>query len=176
MKLFLVTFMLLPALNCGFLMPSDTTCNAMNNSTCTVTVGGNVNLQIMNNASGYRIQFSKGSQEMFKIKKGTLMIQENTFRNRTKVLMDDRTTEIIIQNVQREDEGLYKVEIYYSNGRYLKTVLVTLEVKGNPWPIVVIACASVGAFLIIALVACCICRKVKRRKHKTNASKHKTKQ
>lgn len=154
-------------------MPSDTTCNAMNDTTCTATHGGNVNLQIMNNASGYRIQFSKGSQEMFSVKKGTLVIGENAFRNRTVVFMDKGT--ITIQNVQWEDAGLYKVEIYFSTGKNLKTVLVTLEVKVNPWPIVVIACASVGAFLIVVLVACCICRKVKTRKHKTNASKRKTK-
>lgn len=164
MKLFLVILMLLPGLNYGFLTPSDTICKAINDTTCTVTLGGSVFLQVMNNASGYRIHFSRGSKEIFKIKRGTLEVHEDAFRNRTEAFMDSGT--IKIQNVQWEDAGQYIVEIYNTDGRNLKTVQVTLEVKANPWPVVVYAGTSVGVFLLLVFISCCIYRKVKKRKQK----------
>lgn len=169
MKLFVVILMLLPGLNYGFLMPSDTICKAINDITCTVTVGGNLFLQVVNNASGCRIQFSSGSKEMFTIKKGMLKGEENPFRDRMEALVDNGT--IKIQSVQWEDAKRYKVEIHHQKGAHLKTVHVTLEVKANLWPIVVFASAAVGALLVIVLISCCVYRRVKTRQRKTGANK-----
>lgn len=166
MMLFVVIFMLMPGLNYGFLIPGDTICKVIGDTTCTVTLGRNIFIQVMTNTTGFRIQFSKGSKEMFDIKSGTLRVLEDAFRDRTEPFMHNGT--IKIQNVQWEHAGQYKVEIHKS-GVNVMTAQVTLEVKANPWPIVVFTGASVGAFLVVVLITCCICRKVKTRKRKAGA-------
>uniref|UniRef100_A0A3B4AX37 Immunoglobulin subtype domain-containing protein n=1 Tax=Periophthalmus magnuspinnatus TaxID=409849 RepID=A0A3B4AX37_9GOBI len=113
----------------GFLKPSDTMCKLIDTteSTCSVTHGGNVFLQVMSSASDHRLQFKKqlssGSKEVFTIKERTLKIREDSFKNRTEAFMDNGT--IKIQNVQWEDVGKYKVEIYDTNGANLETVEIT---------------------------------------------------
>ncbi|KAJ0002481.1 hypothetical protein NQD34_007630 [Periophthalmus magnuspinnatus] len=168
MKMILAILILLPGLSCGFLKPSDTMCKLIDTteSTCSVTHGGNVFLQVMSSASDHRLQFKKqlssGSKEVFTIKERTLKIREDSFKNRTEAFMDNGT--IKIQNVQWEDVGKYKVEIYDTNGANLETVEVTLEVKANPWPVIVLAASSVGAFLVVVLISVCIYRKVRTHK------------
>ncbi|XP_055015179.1 uncharacterized protein LOC110160675 isoform X2 [Boleophthalmus pectinirostris] len=167
MKMILAILVLLPGLSYGFLKPSDTMCKATETkSTCSVMLGGNIFLQVMSNASTYRIQFKKqlpsGSKEVLAIKKERLLIREDSFSNRTEAFINNGT--IKIQNLQWEDAGKYKVEIYDTKGSNVKTVEMTLEVKANLWPIVVIAGSSVGAFLVLVLISVCIYRKVKTNK------------
>ncbi|KAK7922793.1 hypothetical protein WMY93_009695 [Mugilogobius chulae] len=167
--LVLAILVLSPGLSYGFWKPGNTMCKAIESThhTCSVTQGGNAFLQVITNASGLQVHFKKqfltgGSEEVLTIKKGELKIRYDSFRNRTEAFMDNGT--IKIQNVKWEDAGKYNVEIFHSNGTHINKFDMTLEVKANPWPYVVFACSSVGAFLVIVLISVCICRKVKARK------------
>lgn len=113
--------------------PGDTICNATHNtSQCTVTLGGNIYIQVMNNSTGYRLHLKKllpnGDNEVFTVKRGTVRIS-NAFKNRTEVFVNNGTFKI--QNVQREDAGQYTGEIYDTNGVFLWKLHVKLDVKGK---------------------------------------------
>ncbi|CAL1613288.1 unnamed protein product [Knipowitschia caucasica] len=154
---------LFPELIYGFLRPSDTMCKFLDtDSTCSVTHGGDLYLQVMANASDHRLELFRGSKKVLIIRRETVKILEEAFRNRTEAFRNNGT--IKIQNVQWEDAGKYKVDVYDKDGIHLKKVEVMLEVKANPWPVVVYAGASVGAFLLVVLVSVCIYRKSKAHK------------
>lgn len=163
----LVLFILIfPGVSYGIMTPGDTICNATHNtSQCTVTLGGNIYIQVMNNSTGYRLHLKKllpnGDSEVFTVKRGTVRIS-NAFKNRTEVFVNNGTFKI--QNVQREDAGQYTGEIYDTNGVFLWKLHVKLDVKENYWPIVVIVSGSVAALLIVMVMSFCICKKVRTRK------------
>lgn len=164
----LVISLLLPVLSYGLLTPGDTFCDARHNtSECIVTYGGNVYLQVINNATSHRLyckkQVPSGLSDVFTVKKGSVKIQDE-LRNRTEMYLKNGTFKVL--NVQWEDAGQYNVDIYDENGSRLKTLQITLEVKANHRPVIVMVSAAVGALLLVILISFCIYRKVKLRKQK----------
>lgn len=166
----LVLFVMLTGVTHGFFTPGETKCNATRNpSLCSAPYGGNIYIQLMTNASGYRIHCTKnnGSTNVFILKKQKVTVKE-AFRDRMDVFINNGTLKIT--SLEKDDAGQYTVEIFSFDGRLLRTISVKLDVHENKWSIVIPACGAV-AVLLLLLISVCICRKVKRRKQSGSGNK-----
>lgn len=117
----------------AFLPAAETKCNAKHNtSVCSVTPGGSVSIQLMTNASGHQLrckkQLSPVALNVFSLKRDKVTVYE-PFRNRTEFFINSGTLKI--NNVERNDSGLYTTEVFDPNGVLLRKINVTLDVQGK---------------------------------------------
>lgn len=117
----------------AFLPPGESQCNStLQDSHCSVTLGGSVYIQLMVDVSGHQLRCKKllpsGPIVVFRVKKEKPVIQE-VFRNRTEFFMNNGT--LRISCVERTDSGQYVVEVFDPTGRSVKIITVELEVKGK---------------------------------------------
>ncbi|KAK1904438.1 T-cell surface antigen CD2 [Dissostichus eleginoides] len=112
---------------------AETKCKASQNmSLCSANLGGSVSIQVMNNASGHRLwckrQFPTGSITVFNLKKERVTIHDS-LKNRTEFFINNGTLKIT--HVERNDSGVYNVEIFRHNGVLLRNVNFELVVQGK---------------------------------------------
>lgn len=99
---------------------------------CSVTLCSTVYIQMMKDASGYRVKFKKQlpteSVNVFSLKREEVTIQD-PYKNRTEFFISNGTLKIT--HVERNDSGQYSVEIFNTNGVFVKHINVTLDVQGK---------------------------------------------
>ncbi|KAI9538973.1 hypothetical protein NQZ68_009050 [Dissostichus eleginoides] len=149
----------------AFFPAAETKCKASQNmSLCSANLGGSVSIQVMNNASGHRLwckrQFPTGSITVFNLKKERVTIHDS-LKNRTEFFINNGTLKIT--HVERNDSGVYNVEIFRHNGVLLRNVNFELVVQESILHILIPVCCTVGALLIVG-VCCCACWKMRRGK------------
>ncbi|XP_061582254.1 uncharacterized protein si:zfos-741a10.3 [Cololabis saira] len=148
----------------AFFQISESHCNATQNaSTCSASLGGSVYIQLMTNASNYLVECVKkiprGSMKVFTLKKGKVTI-DVALRNRAEFFIYNGTLKIT--SLEKNDSGLYSVEVFDNNGMKVKSLsfLLNLDDKEFLLRILILVCIAVGALLIlILLICCCVCRK-----------------
>ena len=104
-----------------------------NTSLYSLTPGGYMSIQVIDNASGFQVlckkQLSTGAIiNVFSLWKEKLTIFEG-FRNRTQFFINNGTFEIT--NVVRSDSGHYIIEAFDSNGVLRRNLKVQLDVQGK---------------------------------------------
>ncbi|XP_051937345.1 uncharacterized protein LOC127611081 [Hippocampus zosterae] len=160
----------------AFLPPGESQCNStLQDSHCSVTLGGSVYIQFMVDMSGHQLRCKKllpsGYIVVFTVKKEKPVIQED-FRNRTEFFVNNGTLKISC--VERTDSGQYKVEVFDPNGRNVKIIMVELEVRENHFSILIPVCSALAALLVIVVLSCCVYKKTKQnRKSGSRESKKK---
>ncbi|XP_070769904.1 uncharacterized protein [Enoplosus armatus] len=162
----LILLVVLVGVTHAFFPAAETKCCAtQNTSLCSVALGGSVYIQVMPNASGHHLRWKKllptGSVNVLSLKKEKVTIQE-AFINRTQFFTNNGTLKIT--NVERNDSGLYSVEVFDPNGVLVRDVNVKLDVQETTLPILIIVGSAVGVLLIVVVMACCVCLKVRRKK------------
>ncbi|KAM3866497.1 pregnancy-specific glycoprotein 22-like [Diretmus argenteus] len=115
----------------AFFPATETPCTAtQGSSSCSVSLGGSVYIQVMANASGHRLWFKKhhhnGSTNVFTLKRETVTIQQALI-NRTEFFISNGTFKI--RNVERADSGQYTAEVFEPNGFLLGINTVHLDVQ-----------------------------------------------
>ncbi|XP_061690684.1 uncharacterized protein LOC133508531 [Syngnathoides biaculeatus] len=150
----------------AFLTPGESKCNGtMENSHCSVTLGGSISIQVILDVSGLQLRCKKmlpsGPIVVFTVKKEKPMIQE-AFRNRTEFFINNGTLKI--SSIERTDSGQYIVEVFDRNGQLVKTATVELDVLENHFSIIIPVCAALAALLVIVVVSCCVYKKRRRNK------------
>ncbi|KAK5925126.1 hypothetical protein CgunFtcFv8_017675 [Champsocephalus gunnari] len=161
----ILVLVMLAGVSHAFLPAAETKCKAsQNTSQCSAILGGSVSIQVMNNASGHRLgckrQLPTGPRIVFNLKKERVTIHES-LKNRTEFFINNGTLKIT--HAERNDSGVYDVEIFQHDGVLLRNVHFQLVVQGNILHIVIIVCCTVGALLIVG-VCCCACWKMRRGK------------
>ncbi|XP_035524582.1 uncharacterized protein si:zfos-741a10.3 [Morone saxatilis] len=148
---------------------AETTCNAMHNtSQCTVTLGGSVYIQIVTNASGYKVHCKKqlptANVTVLYMNKDKVKIQ-GPLTDRAEFFINNGTLKIT--NVERNDSGLYILEVFNSDGVRVKNSHMILDFQESDFPLFMYICIGVGALIIVVIVVsvCCfVCKKVRRDK------------
>lgn len=101
-------------------------------SSCSVTLGATVYIQMMKNASGHRVTFKKHlpteSVNVFSLRRGEVITQE-PYKKRTEFFISNGTLKIT--HVERNDSGQYSMEIFNTNGVFVKNINVTLDIQGK---------------------------------------------
>ncbi|XP_062250242.1 uncharacterized protein LOC133959163 [Platichthys flesus] len=137
-----------------------------NTSLYSLTPGGHVSIQIINNASGHQVVCKKelmtGPVIVFNLRRGKVTIYEG-FRNRTQFFINNGTLEFT--NVAKNDSGQYIMEAYDSTGVLVENLKFQLDVQEHKWSSIWIP-ASVGAaavllLLLVVLVCFCVCKRRK---------------
>ncbi|XP_077434327.1 uncharacterized protein LOC144059249 isoform X1 [Vanacampus margaritifer] len=161
----------------AFLPPGDSKCNGtLENSHCSVTLGGSVYIQVMLDVSGHQLRCKKvlpsGTMVVFTMKKEKPVIQE-AFRNRTEFFMNNGTLKI--SSVERTDSGQYILEVFDLNGRSVKTITVELDVQENRFSILIPVCSALAALLVIVALSCCVYKKTRQNKRSGSGKSKKKK-
>ncbi|KAF3693863.1 hypothetical protein EXN66_Car009539 [Channa argus] len=141
----------------------ETTCNVTQNTSCSVTIGRSLYMQVITDASGHQVFFNKlnGTKKvtLFILKKEKVMLYEEF--NRTQFFIKNGT--IKISNVISSDSGFYSIEVFKPDGVRLRNPFVRLNVQEQTFftlrVIVIIIVASVVCLLSLVLLIGCICRK-----------------
>ncbi|XP_053284333.1 uncharacterized protein LOC128445608 [Pleuronectes platessa] len=137
-----------------------------NTSLYSLTPGGHVSIQIINNASGHQVvckkQLPTRPVNVFTLWRGKVTIYEG-FRNRTQFFINNGTLEFT--NVAKNDSGQYIMEAFDSNGVLVGSLKFQLDVQEQKWSSILIP-ASVGAaavllLLLVVLVCFCVCKRRK---------------
>lgn len=148
----------------AFLPVADTECNATETATlpCLATPGGSVFIQVMRNASGFKLWCKKetpdGLIKVFSVKRDEVTWWHEESRNRTEFFTHNGTLKIA--SVKKEDSGQYRVEVITSDGIHLKYINFELLVKENHNLILVIGLPVLGATVLL-LICYCFYRAVK---------------
>ncbi|CAB1441246.1 unnamed protein product, partial [Pleuronectes platessa] len=103
-----------------------------NTSLYSLTPGGHVSIQIINNASGHQVvckkQLPTRPVNVFTLWRGKVTIYEG-FRNRTQFFINNGTLEFT--NVAKNDSGQYIMEAFDSNGVLVGSLKFQLDVQGK---------------------------------------------
>ncbi|GAA6235853.1 uncharacterized protein LOC118319263 [Lates japonicus] len=141
---------------------AETKCSHTQNTTlCSVPPGEPVFVQVINNASNHQVRCNKqlpsGSMKVFVLMKEKVTIYE-PFRNRTEFFINNGTFKMT--NLERNDSGQYIIEVFDSNGVFVKEMNIQLNVQEQAFPLLIPVCAGAGALLLLmlVLVSCCVCR------------------
>lgn len=90
-------------------------------------------IQVMSNTPGYLLLCKKkgpsGDINVFKIKNRNVMIQE-PLKNRTEFFINNGTLKI--SSVEKNDSGLYNIEVFDTLLRQVAFTNFTLDVNGKP--------------------------------------------
>lgn len=176
MEQILVLLATLAGVTHGFFPVAETKCDAIHNaSLCSATLGGSVYIQVMTNASGHLLQCKKllttGSVKVFSLKKEKVKIEE-AFRNRTEFFIYSGTLKIA--NVEKNDSGQYKVDVFDAEAVLLKSIYINLNVQENTWLTWILVCVLPCVALIVLVgIICCVCRR-KCRVKKSGSGKEQT--
>ncbi|KAL0974047.1 hypothetical protein UPYG_G00214720 [Umbra pygmaea] len=137
-------------------------------SQCSVTLGGTLNLKLMNNASGYELRLRKnltqGPEMIFTMKRNKVSTKGPT-EGRSEFFINNGTFRLT--DAEMADFGQYFLEVYNSNGTSIETRKIQLNFKAlsNPGPSLprVLIMGSAGGVLLLVmlvmLVICCIIRR-----------------
>lgn len=168
MEQILILLATLAGVTHGFFPAAETKCNAIHNaSLCSATLGGSVYIQVMTNASGHRLQCKKllttgSSIKVFSLKKEKVKTEE-AFKNRTDFFIYTGTLKIA--NVEKNDSGLYKVDVFDAEAVLLKSIYINLEVQENTWLTwIIVGSAAFVALIVVVVTICCVCRRKRRKR------------
>ncbi|KAK5864851.1 hypothetical protein PBY51_016058 [Eleginops maclovinus] len=161
----ILLLVMLAGVSQAFFPGAETKCKAsQSTSLCSVNTGGSVSIQVLTNASGHRLQCKKqlqtGPINVFSLKKERVTIFDS-FKNRTEFFITNGTLKIT--HVEKNDSGLYNVDIFQHDGVLLRNVSFKLNVQENILIILIPVCSTIGALLIVGL-CCWVCWKIRRGK------------
>lgn len=115
-----------------FFPAAEQMCNAtLQSSLCSLTTGGCVYIQTRIVARDHQLWFKKDVPEsvtVFSVKKDRVKIQD-AYKNRSEYFISNGTLKLT--NVEREDSGQYRTEIYDPNGFLVEHMNLTMVVQGK---------------------------------------------